>query len=320
MKEIKPKTFYELYNQHRTMLEPQLPNVSHEKVTSFMGQVIDTEQDWDTFFKKQLGENNINTQIKLPTSQNIEDKNKEIEFQQNQIENLNLQLEDANEANRILNCNNDVVQVQTDNLQTQIFKLKNELDISEKNKKHVTDMYEQKDVILNEATKIINQLRNKLSQNDDANKINAEHLAKKCLQLTDELARLKSDYTSLKIIYEETKKSAIQLPEEIIENNKLKEQLTAKDLLIISSKKRLDEAETSLAVSEFKCENIQKSYDVNQKIIAMLNKYIFDKNVLIDALLYGLHLVTKSGLFRRNVAVNTIKNYEDLLLRRDQKE
>lgn len=285
MKEIKPKTFYELYNQHRTMLEPQLPNVSHEKVPSLI------EQDWDAFFNKQLGENNINTQVKLPTTKDIEDKNKEIEFLQNQIENLNLQLEDAALNYCRLQDKYDNLTAQYNNLQLKLVietnKLKDELDTTEKNRKHVTDMFEQKDAVLTEAMKVVNQLRNKIVQ-DDTDKINAEHLAKKCLQLTDELT-------------------------------KLKEQLTTKDLLIISSKKKLDEIEKTLSVSRFKCENIEKSYEENQNLVKQLNKYVFDKNIVIEQLVNDLIKITKSGLFsRKDVATKAIKNYENFIIKQNK--
>jgi len=288
-------------NKYSNKEKPQLPNVSSytpipPKDTEYNQNVI--EKDWDHFFNTRLGEDNVNPQIKIPTTQDMEDKNKEIEFQQNHIENLNLWLEDANEANRILNGNNDVLQVQIDNLTAQFnnlqlkvvietSKLKDELDISEKNRKHVTDMFEQKDTILNEATKVINQLRNKLIQYD-ADKINAEHLAKQTIILKEE-------------------------------NTKLKEQLTSKDLIIISSKKKLEESETSFAASKRNCENIQKAYDGNKDLIAMLNKYIFDKSIIIERLVKNLTDITKAGIFsRRDIAVKSLKNYEDFIINQNK--
>ena len=280
-----------------------------------------TEEGYNQFFNDQLGDNNVNPQVKLPTTQDMEDKDKEIEFLQNQIENLNLQMEDAALNYCLLQSKStaayDNLTAQLNNLQLKLVietsHLKDELDVSEKNRKHVTDMFEQKDSVLTEAMKVVNQLRNKIVQTD-ADKTNTEHLAKKCLQLTDELAKLKSDYKMLKEIYEEAKRSAIQLPEEIIENNKLREQLAAKDLILIVCEEKLKGAEESQAVYKSKYETTQKSYEENQKIIAMLNNFIFSKNIIIEGLVSDLTNVTEAGMFsRRDIAVKALKNYDDLI-------
>ena len=103
------------------------------------------------------------------------------------------------------------------------------------------------------------------------------------------------------------------------ENTKLKEQLTSKDLIIISSKKKLEESETSFAASKRNCENIQKAYDGNKDLIAMLNKYIFDKSIIIERLVKNLTDITKAGIFsRRDIAVKSLKNYEDFIINQNK--
>lgn len=315
-------------------------------ITNITGQVI--EKDWEEFFNKQLGVDNINTQIKLPTIKDIENKDK-------QIKDLTLHLEDANEANRILQVFDTPIRIKLEDLQDKIEdlnllledaasnycrlqdttaadqaslnnkiemlqlrlesetkRLKDTLEIEEKNRKHVTDLFEQKDAILNEAMKVVNQLRDKIIRME-TDKVNAEHLAKKSIQLTDEISNLKTDYLALKSIYEEVKKSAAQLPETIIENTNLKEQLTSKDLLIISSKKTLGEFETGLATCKFQCESLQNAYNANKNLIETLiynNHCVKSQNKnLFDALTN----VTKTGMFsRRDVAVKALKDYKQI--------
>lgn len=329
-------TFFEESNKlSKTMSEPQppCPNASScahisSVATEDAYNKFFNDQIYNQFFNDQLGEDNTNPQVKLPTSKDMEDKNKEIEFLQNQIENLNLQMEDAtsNYSNLQSKATTayDNLTAQLNNLQLKLVietsKLKDELDTCEKNRKHITDMFEQKDSVLTEAMKVVNQLRNKIIQYD-TDKTNTEHLAKKCLQLTDELAKLKSDYKILKEIYEEAKKSAVQLPEEIIESNKLKEQLTAKDLQLISLRKLLYESEESLATYKLKWETVGKAYEENQKIITRLNRYILGKNFIIERLVNDLTDVTKAGIFsRRDVAVKALKDYEDFILNQNKTE
>lgn len=112
-------------------------------------------------------------------------------------------------------------------LETDVRRLTQDYTNLQQNYDHVYSLQKSKESILQEAMRIVEDLRGKVKKGEEY-KFQAEHLAKKAIEITDakikaeeEVAKLKTDYVTLMDNFKEIKK---QVPDLIEENNKFREQ------------------------------------------------------------------------------------------------
>jgi hypothetical protein len=143
-------------------------------------------------------------------------KPSELDALQDQLEEISMRLNDANDTvveskTEILSLNKQIANLtlaldreqamnisreQTNGkclkLEHDIVDVKNELKVCEQNRKYAMDYVEQQASLLNEAKRVINELRARVMEGS-IDKTNAEHLAKKAIQLQEENTRLSQE-------------------------------------------------------------------------------------------------------------------------------
>lgn len=168
----------------------------------------------------------------------------ELEKLQDQLEDFHLQVLDINEARSRLVVENENLRTEVKEqriareaaspavarctqLETDVRRLTQDYTNLQKNYDHVYTMQKSKESILQEAMRIVEDLRGKVKKGEEY-KTQAEHLARKAIEMTDakvkaeeESARLKTDYVTLMQNFKEIKD---QVPDLIEENNKFREQ------------------------------------------------------------------------------------------------